>query len=82
MSERKLPDSIPERVRDEGQRVEDPATAAQMELAQRELARKRLLPFIVRNVARYKPGWVHKVICKELELFSEAVALSFKLVVA
>lgn len=69
-----LPSSLPPRVRDQGQVVDDPVKAAMAEMAQRELARKRLLPFIVRNVKRYKAGWVHKVICRELEIFSEQVA--------
>ena len=69
-----LPASLPIRVRDQGQEVLDPKAQAVKEFAQRELARTRLLPFVLRNVKGYQPGWVHKVICQELEQFSEQVA--------
>lgn len=46
---------------------------ADAELARRELARRRLLPFMVRFNPEYKAGWVHKVICAELEEFEQAV---------
>lgn len=54
----------------------DKATAASdpvRELASRELARRRLLPFIQRFRPKYLPGWVHKDICRRLERFVEAV---------
>lgn len=49
------------------------ATAKQI-LARRELARRRLLPFIMEFKQGYHAGWVHKDICRRLEAFSEAVA--------
>ena len=39
------------------------ATDPVRELAARELARRRLLPFIQRFRPKYLPGWVHKDIC-------------------
>lgn len=52
----------------------DPALAAQMELASRVLARRRLLKFVMRFNPRYLPGWVHEDICYQLEKFSRQVA--------
>jgi predicted phage terminase large subunit-like protein len=49
-------------------------SAAERELVSRELARKSLLHFIKRNQPGYQAGWVHKLICKQLEEFSDAVA--------
>ena len=49
------------------------ATDPVRELAARELARRRLLPFIQRFRPKYLPGWVHKDICRRLERFVEAV---------
>ena len=49
------------------------ATDPVRELASRELARRRLLPFIQRFRPKYMPGWVHKDICRRLERFVEAV---------
>lgn len=43
------------------------------ELASRELARRRLLPFVQRFRPKYMPGWVHRDICRRLERFVEAV---------
>lgn len=43
------------------------------ELAQRELCRRRLLPFVMRNVPEYEPGWIHKEICEKLEQFEKDV---------
>lgn len=45
------------------------------ELASRELARKHLIPFILKMHPSYLPGWVHKDIAFRLERFSEEVAL-------
>lgn len=42
-------------------------------LLRRELARRRLLPFIQEFKVGYLAGWVHKDICLRLERFSEAV---------
>lgn len=44
------------------------------ELAQREVCRRHLLPFIQRFNDRYDAGWVHKDICARLEKFSLDVA--------
>lgn len=44
------------------------------ELAQRELARRRLIEFIQEFHPRYKAGWVHHDICRRLEQFAEDVA--------
>lgn len=52
----------------------DAATAAQQEMARRELAKNHLLPFIMRFNEKYEPGWVHQDICDKLEWFSAAVA--------
>lgn len=43
------------------------------EMAARELARRRLMPFVQRFRPKYMPGWVHKDICRRLERFVEAV---------
>lgn len=48
--------------------------AAQIELARRELARRKLIHFIQRRNPKYLAGWVHHDICERLERFSEAVA--------
>lgn len=45
----------------------------QQELARRELARRHLLPFVKRFNDGYDAGWVHKIICEELEDFERAV---------
>lgn len=51
----------------------DPQAAALQELAQRELCRRRLLPYIMRVNPAYDPGWIHRLICKELEDFERKV---------
>lgn len=43
------------------------------ELATRTLCRRRLLPFVLRNVPEYEAGWVHKEICEKLEQFEKDV---------
>lgn len=43
------------------------------EIAARELARRRLLHFIMRFEREYMAGWVHKDICARLERFMKAV---------
>jgi len=45
----------------------------QTELANRELCRRKLLPFVERNVKGYQAGWVHKEICEKLEKFEQDV---------
>lgn len=47
---------------------------AQLEALQREVSRRRLMPFIKRFNPKYKDGWVHNDICRRLERFSRAVA--------
>jgi len=60
--------------------VESPAALAppldeltEAELARRILARRRLLPFVERFNPDYDAGWLHKVICEELERFERDV---------
>ena len=43
------------------------------ELAQRELCRRKILPFIQRFRPKYTAGWVHKDICRRVERFVEQV---------
>jgi predicted phage terminase large subunit-like protein len=47
---------------------------ANAEIAQRLMARRRMLPFIQRFNPKYQAGWVHKDICRRLEKFSQEVA--------
>ena len=49
-------------------------TAAKKLLAQRVLARRRLLYFTRLTHPSYEPGWVHEDICLRLERFSQQVA--------
>lgn len=49
----------------------DPVT---IELARRELQRRRLIEFVKEFHPRYKAGWVHQDICRRLEKFSADVA--------
>lgn len=46
---------------------------AARELAQRELSKRHLLPFVMRFTPGYQPGWVHKIICAELEKFEQDI---------
>lgn len=48
--------------------------AAQVELAQRILAKRHLIPFTQRINPRYSAGWVHQDIARRLERFSREVA--------
>lgn len=50
-----------------------PEDHAKQEFARRYLARKHLLPFVIRNVPGYEAGWVHKDICLRLERFYQDV---------
>lgn len=50
-----------------------PVNPAARELAARSLARRRLLPFVMRMREDYKPGWVHRRIALALEKFSDDV---------
>jgi predicted phage terminase large subunit-like protein len=45
----------------------------QIELARRELARRKLIHFIKRRNPRYKDGWFSHVLCEALEQFSDEV---------
>ncbi len=45
----------------------------EQELAERELCRRRLLPFIQRFRPKYMAGWVHADICRRIERFVEQV---------
>ena len=47
---------------------------AKRQLAERELARRRLLKFTTLTHPAYSPGWVHEDICARLEKFSREVA--------
>jgi predicted phage terminase large subunit-like protein len=53
-----------------------PATDPLQELAQRELCRRKLLPFIQRFRPKYMAGWVHVDICRRLERFKKQVELN------
>ena len=46
---------------------------AQREMAQRDLARNRLLPFAQRSYPGYQAGWAHKLIAANLEQFLQDV---------
>lgn len=50
-----------------------PSSSPQQELAQRELARRKLMPFIQRFRPKYLPGWAHEDICRRLERFMKDV---------
>lgn len=50
-----------------------PVLDALSELADRELCRRRLLPYIMKSNPRYHPGWVHKDVCLRLERFEKEV---------
>ena len=49
------------------------AQSPEQELAQRELCRRRLLPFIQRFRPKYTAGWVHADICRRIERFVKQV---------
>lgn len=53
--------------------VETAEALAAAELAARELARRRLLPFILRMKPGYQAGWFHADLAARLERFSRAV---------
>ena len=46
---------------------------AQKEMAERELCRRHLIPFVCRFKPDYKVGWVHKVFAAKLEKFFDDV---------
>lgn len=47
--------------------------ATGIELARRELARRKLLHFIKRRNKKYLAGWIHQDICERLDKFSQEV---------
>lgn len=51
-----------------------PVVSPKAELAQRVLAKRRLIPFTQRINPRYDAGWVHRDIARRLERFSMDVA--------
>lgn len=51
----------------------DPSDDPMVELAARELCRRRLLPFIQRFRPKYTAGWVHEDICRRIERFVKQV---------
>ena len=48
-------------------------TPIEQELAARQLCRRRLLPFVYRNVKDYDAGWIHQEICEKLEKFEQDI---------
>lgn len=50
-----------------------PSTDPLVEMAGRELCRRKLLPFIQRFRPKYTAGWVHEDICRRIERFVEQV---------
>lgn len=50
-----------------------PSDDPEVELATRELCRRKLLPFIQRFRPKYTAGWVHEDICRRIERFVEQV---------
>jgi predicted phage terminase large subunit-like protein len=48
--------------------------AIQQELAGRELARRKLIPFLLRHEPNYLAGWIHHDIARRLEQFVQDVA--------
>lgn len=57
---------------------------ATRDIARRELARRHLIPFVLRFMPSYKVGWVHHDICRRLEKFVEDIerGLSPRLILA
>lgn len=51
----------------------DAKSVAIRTLAEREMCRRSLLPYILKVNPSYQPGWVHKYICKKLEKFSQDI---------
>lgn len=50
-----------------------PSDDPMVELAARELSRRKLLPFIQRFRPKYMAGWVHEDICRRIERFVKQV---------
>lgn len=53
--------------------MSDALKKAKLQLAKRELSRRRLLHFTTTTHPSYSPGWVHADICARLERFSRQV---------
>ena len=51
----------------------NPSDDPMVELAARELCRRKLLPFIQRFRPKYMAGWVHEDICRRIERFVKQV---------
>lgn len=64
----------------EPEEFDAPLHAVQV-LAERQLSRRHLLPFIQKANPGYMPGWVHKLICTKLEEFEQKIqyAMAHKL---
>ena len=56
----------------EPEEFDAPLHAVQV-LAERQLSRRHLLPFIKKANPGYMPGWVHKLICARLEEFEQQI---------
>lgn len=52
---------------------EDPSQAAARVLAERELCRRRLLPYVKMLIPTYQAGWFHKDLAARLERFARRV---------
>lgn len=66
-------DTERQRVKQENEEAFNAQQEAIKELADREAAKRHLLPFIMRNNPDYEPGWVHADICRRLEKFAQDV---------
>ena len=55
-------------------KTEPQSQTLKKEIARRLLAKKSLLPFVLRTTPGYLPGWVHMDICLRLEKFMQDVA--------
>lgn len=62
-----------QRIAEEEEQAFNAELEAKRELAERELVRRRLLPFIKRHNPDYKAGWVHADICQRLEKFARDI---------
>jgi predicted phage terminase large subunit-like protein len=51
----------------------DAGEAARKEMAERELCRRRLLPYVKRLLPKYEAGWFHKDLAARLERFARRV---------
>lgn len=51
----------------------DTQEEAKRELAEREMARRHLLPYVQRKIPGYDAGWIHADICQRLEKFEQDI---------